>query len=82
MSKETRLQNGGKICRDWSGPVMIWQIRCQSSQSIINFLSHFFKPTPDGILSTIYLLLVKSPRGVPVAEEGVVVRLTAFRFDP
>ena len=33
ISKETRLQNGGKICRDWSGFVTIWQSRCQSSQS-------------------------------------------------
>ena len=35
ISKETRLQNGGKICRDWSGFVTIWQSRCQSSQSIV-----------------------------------------------
>ena len=34
MSKETRLQNGEKISRDWSVSVAIWSSRCQSSQSI------------------------------------------------
>ena len=39
MSKETRLQNGEKISRDWSVSVVIWSSRCQCSQSIIPFLS-------------------------------------------
>ena len=34
MSKETRLQNGEKISRDWSVSVAIWSSRCQCSQSI------------------------------------------------
>ena len=32
MSKETRLQNGEKISRDWSVSVAIWSSRCQCSQ--------------------------------------------------
>ena len=34
MSKETRLQNGEKISRDWSVSFAIWSSRCQCSQSI------------------------------------------------
>ena len=38
MSKETRLQNGEKISRDWSVSVVIWSSRCQCSQSINQLL--------------------------------------------
>ena len=40
MSKETRLQNGEKISRDWSVSVAIWSSRCQYSQSTTSCLSY------------------------------------------
>ena len=64
MSKETRLQNGEKISRDWSVSVAIWSSRCQCSQSISRPLSNgiqwlafrFFRCWHNDYIHVVYLI--------------------------